>query len=64
MAVFHQLTSSCDDIRDRVSSAAHPVKELKDFQRVSLKAGETKKVVLELTPEKLAFHNVDMKLTA
>jgi beta-glucosidase len=44
-----------------VSSVTRPVKELKDFQRVSLKPGETKKVKLEITPEKLAFHDVNMK---
>ncbi len=48
-------------IRDRVSSVTRPVKELKGFQRVSLKPGEMKTVRLEITPEKLAFHNVDMK---
>jgi beta-glucosidase len=48
-------------IRDKVSSVTRPVKELKDFQRISLKPGETKKVKLEITPEKLAFHDVNMK---
>jgi beta-glucosidase len=48
-------------IRDKVSSVTRPVKELKDFQRVSLKPGETKKVKLVITPEKLAFHDVNMK---
>ncbi|MBN1791589.1 MAG: glycoside hydrolase family 3 C-terminal domain-containing protein [Bacteroidales bacterium] len=48
-------------IRDRVSSVTRPVKELKGFQRVSLKPGEMKTVRLEITPEKLAFHNIDMK---
>ena len=31
-------------IRDKVSSATRPVKELKGYQRVALKAGETKTV--------------------
>jgi len=48
-------------IRDRVSSVTRPVKELKGFRRVSLKPGETKTVTFEITPEKLAFHNIDMK---
>jgi beta-glucosidase len=47
-------------IRDKVSSVTRPVKELKGFQRVSLKPGETKTVTLEITPEKLSFHNIDM----
>lgn len=48
-------------IRDVVSSVTRPVKELKGFARVSLKPGETKKVTFEITPDKLAFHNIDMK---
>lgn len=48
-------------IRDLYSSATRPIKELKDFKRVNLKAGETKKVVFNLTPDKLAFFNKKMK---
>jgi beta-glucosidase len=48
-------------IRDKVSSVTRPVKELKGFQRMSLKPGETKIVRLEITPDKLAFHNIDLK---
>jgi beta-glucosidase len=48
-------------IRDKVSSVTRPVKELKGFKRVSLKPKETKTVTLEITPEQLAFHNIDMK---
>ena len=48
-------------IRDKVSSVTRPVKELKGFKRISLKPGETKEVTLKITPEKLAFHNIDMK---
>ena len=48
-------------IRDKVSSVTRPVKELKGFQRVFLKPGETKTVKLDITPAKLAFHNIDMK---
>ncbi|HOW09712.1 MAG TPA: glycoside hydrolase family 3 N-terminal domain-containing protein [Bacteroidales bacterium] len=48
-------------IRDLVSSVTRPVKELKGFERVSLKPGETKKVTFEITPDKLAFHNINMK---
>jgi len=51
-------------IRDKVSSVTRPVKELKGFRRISLKPGETKTVTLEITPEKLAFHNIDMKFVA
>jgi beta-glucosidase len=48
-------------IRDKVSSVTRPVKELKGFQRISLKPGETKTVKIDITPNKLAFHNIDMK---
>ncbi len=48
-------------IRDKVSSVTRPVKELKGFQRITLAPGETKTVALEITPEHLAFYNIDMK---
>jgi beta-glucosidase len=48
-------------IRDKVSSVTRPVKELKGFQRVTLAPGETKTIALEITPEHLAFYNIDMK---
>jgi beta-glucosidase len=48
-------------IRDKVSSVTRPVKELKGFQRISLDPGKTKKVRMEITPDKLAFHNIDMQ---
>lgn len=48
-------------IRDKVSSVTRPVKELKGFRRIALKPGETGKVTFEITPEHLAFHNIDMK---
>jgi beta-glucosidase len=48
-------------IRDLVSSVTRPVKELKGFQKVSLKPGEKKTVALDIAPESLAFYDVDMK---
>jgi beta-glucosidase len=48
-------------IRDKVSSVTRPVKELRGFKRISLDPKETKTVTLEITPEELAFHNLDMK---
>ena len=48
-------------IRDEVSSVTRPVKELKDFKRVALEPGESKTVVLKVTPEKLKFFNIEMK---
>jgi beta-glucosidase len=48
-------------VRDRVSSATRPVKELKGFVRVSLEPGETTTVEMEIGPEALAFHGADMR---
>jgi len=48
-------------IRDVVGSSARPVKELKGFKRISLKAGESVKVEFEITPELLKFYNFDLE---
>ena len=48
-------------IRDRVSSVTRPIKELKGFERVELQPGETKAVSFEITPDRLAFYDVNMK---
>jgi len=48
-------------IRDLISSVTRPVTELKDFTRITLEPGETKKVTLSITPEKLQFYNVEME---
>jgi beta-glucosidase len=48
-------------IRDVVSSVTRPVKELRGFERITLKPGETCTVTFELDPEKLSFINEDMK---
>jgi beta-glucosidase len=48
-------------INDIVASVTRPVKELKAFQRVHLKAGEAKTVSLKITAEQLAFYNKDME---
>ena len=50
-------------IRDLYSSATRPVKELKDFKRVPLRAGETKTVSFILPAEKLAFYDKRMNYT-
>ena len=50
-------------LRDCVSSVARPVKELKGFERVALRAGESKDVTFDITPDRLAFYNIDMKRT-
>ncbi len=48
-------------LRDEVSSVTRPVKELKDFARISLNPNETKTVTFTITPEKLQFYNREMK---
>ncbi|HEY3372707.1 MAG TPA: glycoside hydrolase family 3 N-terminal domain-containing protein [Prolixibacteraceae bacterium] len=48
-------------IRDMVSSVTRPIQELKDFARIHLGNGETKKVEFLITADKLQFFNIDMK---
>jgi beta-glucosidase len=48
-------------IRDLFSSVTRPIKELKGFHKVSLAAGETKTVAIDITPESLAFYDINMK---
>jgi beta-glucosidase len=48
-------------IRDLVSSVTRPVKELKGFEKVTLRPGETKKVAFEITRDSLAFYDINMK---
>ncbi|MBP2615108.1 beta-glucosidase BglX [Chryseobacterium jejuense] len=48
-------------IRDMVGSITRPVKELKGFQKIFLKKGESKKVTFEITPENLKFYNGELK---
>ena len=48
-------------IRDCISFVSRPVKELKGFQRVALKAGESKRVSFTLTPEHLRYYDLNMK---
>jgi beta-glucosidase len=47
-------------VRDLVGSVTRPVKELKGFEKILLKAGESKTVTFEITPDMLAFHRLDM----
>lgn len=48
-------------IRDVVSSVTRPVKELKGFARIPLKAGESRTVTMDVTPEKLGCYDLKMK---
>jgi len=48
-------------IRDEVSAATRPVKELRGFQRVALVPGETRTVSFDVSPDQLSYHGPDMK---
>jgi len=48
-------------VQDPVASVARPVKELKGFQRVTLKPGETRRIVFNLTADDLAFLDGNMR---
>ncbi len=48
-------------IRDVVGSVTRPVKELKGFEKIWLKAGESKTVSFSITPADLKFYNYDLK---
>lgn len=47
-------------IRDLVGSVTRPVKELKGFQKVMIKKGETKTVSFNITVDDLKFYNFDL----
>ncbi len=48
-------------IRDLVASVSRPVKELKGFERIALKAGESRDVTFTVTPDMLKFYNAELK---
>src|SRR5690606_23109974 len=51
-------------IRDMVGSVTRPVRELKGFQKVDIKKGETKTITFKLTVEDLKFYNYDLDFVA
>lgn len=50
--------------RDMVGSITRPVKELKGFQKIELKAGESKTVEFKISVDDLKFYNSDLKFVA
>jgi len=50
-------------IQDLFGSVTRPVKELKGFQKISLKAGETKTVEFEVSSKELSFFDADINFT-
>lgn len=51
-------------IRDKVRSITPPVKELKGFQKIALKKGESKTVTFSLSVQDLKFYNSELKFVA
>jgi len=51
-------------IRDVVGSVTRPLKELKGFQKIEIKKGETKTVTFEISIEDLKFYNADLQFVA
>lgn len=48
-------------IRDEIASVVQPIKQLKDFKRIFLKAGEEKEVVFQLSTAQLQLLNEQMQ---
>ena len=48
-------------VRDLVGSRTRPVKELKGFRKIFLKAGESKEVEFVINTSQLGFHNQQME---
>lgn len=51
-------------IRDKVASLVRPVKELKGFEKIFLRSGESREVKFEITKEHLSFYNSDLEWIA
>ena len=47
-------------VRDDFSRVTRPLKELRGFRRVSLEPGQTRTVEFEITPDSLAYYDLDM----
>ena len=48
-------------LKDQVGSVVRPVKELRDFQKVFLKARASQKITFTIDKEKLAFYNAKLE---
>lgn len=48
-------------VRDEVASITRPIKELKGFEKINLKAGESRTVTFDVKDEQLGFYNNQMK---
>jgi beta-glucosidase len=48
-------------VRDMAASVTRPVRELRGFERVTLRPGEKRRIEFALAPEHLGFYNRDMR---
>ena len=51
-------------VRDLVGEVVRPVKELKDFKKIELQAGEEKEITFTLTEEQLRYYHADMSYSS
>ena len=51
-------------LRDKVGSIARPVKELKDFRKIFLKAGASSNIRFIIDKEKLSLYNQQLQWVA
>ena len=51
-------------IRDLIASVSRPVSELKGFQRIHLKKGETREVAFDITPDMLTMLDKNLRPVA
>ena len=51
-------------ISDPYCSITRPVKELKGFQKVFLKAGESREITFKITPDLLKYYNYELQYVA
>ncbi len=49
-------------LKDKVASIVRPVKELKDFQKIKLEAGQSKTLTFTIDNAKLAFYHNDLEM--
>ena len=48
-------------LQDKTASMSHPVKELKGFEKITLKSGEQKIISFKIDADQLKFWNASMK---
>jgi beta-glucosidase len=51
-------------LHNKRASVVMPVKALKDFQKIMLQPGESKKIKFNINKEKLSFYNANLKWDA